>query len=168
MVINDHSFLVLLISIFRISRSRSRSGRNERALEILRMCGQWSVMTIGRPCALSFRDLVYFFSFFFLRLGNLEPRFKFQRASRPKEEDRRGLDKLSRRGAAANGFSFFGSCLGPKNGKSLLLLCHYARFRVSSSNSSSSSSSSSSIYGRCEFRPNVQSSWANGQSRFFN
>ena len=36
---------------------------------------------------------------------------------------------------------------GPKNGKSLLLLCHYARFRVcSSSSSSSSSNSSSSIY----------------------
>ena len=40
---------------------------------------------------------------------SLEPRFKFQRALRPKEEDRRGLDKLSRRGAATNGFSFFGS-----------------------------------------------------------
>ena len=77
---------------------------------------------------ISFRDLDFFFSFFFgLRLVSLEPRFKFQRALRPKEEDRRGLDKLSRRGAATNGFSFFGSCLGPQNGKSLLLLCHYAR-----------------------------------------
>ena len=120
-VINDHSFLVLLISIFRISRSRSRSGRNERALEILRMCGQWSVMAIGRPCALSFRDL-------YANVGNLEPSCKFQRALRPKEEDRRGLDKLSRRGAATNGFSFFGPCLGPQNGKSLLLLCLCARF----------------------------------------
>ena len=115
MVYDDHSFLVLLISIFRISRSRSRVGRNERALEILRMRGQWSAMTIGRSCALSSHDLVYFFYFFFFsRSGNLEPRYKFQRASRPKEEDRRGLDKLSRRGAATNGFPFFGSVFGSK------------------------------------------------------
>ena len=53
--------------------------------------------------------LFFFFFFFDLRLVSLEPRFKFQRALRPKEEDRRGLDKLSRRGAAPNGFSSFGS-----------------------------------------------------------
>ena len=42
--------------------------------------------------------LFFFFFFFDLRLVSLEPRFKFQRALRPKEEDRRGPDKLSRRG----------------------------------------------------------------------
>ena len=76
--------------------------------------------------------LFFFFFFFDLRLVSLEPRFKFQRALRPKEEDRRGLDKLSRRGAATNGFSFFGSCLDPKNGKSLLLFCHCARLVICS------------------------------------
>ena len=44
------------------------------------------IAIVGRPCVLSFRDLVLFF-FFDLRSANLEPRFKFQRASRPKEED---------------------------------------------------------------------------------
>ena len=87
-------------------------------------CDRWSSMCTQLP-----RFSPFFFLFFFdLRLVNLEPRFKFQRALRPKEEDRRGLDKLSRRGAATNGFSSFGSCLDPKNGKSLLLLCHCARF----------------------------------------
>ena len=80
------------------------------ALEILRMYGERSLRLLVVH-ALSFRDLVLFFFFFFfdLRSVNLEPRSKFQRASRPKEEYRRGLDKLSRRGAATNGFSSFGS-----------------------------------------------------------
>ena len=86
-------------------------------------CDRWSSMHLASAIQ------SFFFLFFFdLRLVNFEPRFKFQRALRPKEEDRRGLDKLSRRGAATNGFSSFGSCLDPKNGKSLLLLCHCARF----------------------------------------
>ena len=60
-------------------RGRGREmGETNVELEILPKCGQWSVMTIGRPCALSFRDLVYFFFFFFyMRLGNLEPSCKF-------------------------------------------------------------------------------------------
>ena len=68
-------------------------------------CDRWSSMCTQFP------RFSHFFSFFFLdlRLVNLEPRYKFQRALRPKEEDRRGLDKLSRRGAAPNGFSSFGS-----------------------------------------------------------
>ena len=68
-------------------------------------CDRWSSMH------LVFAIQSFFFSLFFfgLRLVNLEPRYKFQRALRPKEEDRRGLDKLSRRGAAPNGFSSFGS-----------------------------------------------------------
>ena len=122
-------FLALL-SIFRILRSRSRNGRNERwardfaHVRTMVSNGYWPFMCTQLP-----RLSPFFFLFFFdLRLANLEPRFKFQRASRPKEEDRRGLDKLSRRGAATNGFSSFGSCLDPKNGKSLLLLCHCARF----------------------------------------
>ena len=43
------------------------------------------------------------------------------------------------------------------------LFYHYVRFRIcnSSSSSSNSNSSSNSIFGRCIFRPNVQSSWAN-------
>ena len=118
-------------SIFRISRSRSWFAfETNVALEILCMYGERSLRSLIVH-VLSFRDLVFFFSFFFyLRLVNLEPRFKFQRALRPKEEDRRGLDKLSRRGAATNGFSSFGFCLSPKNGKSLLLFCHCARFSI--------------------------------------
>ena len=90
-----------------------------------------NLLIVGRPCALQLPRISLFFLAFFLlyvRIGNLEPSFKFQRASRPKEEDRRGLDKLSRRGAAANGFSFFGSCLDPKDGKSFvttLSLCSF-------------------------------------------
>ena len=85
--------------------------RNERCARDSVHVRRMIIAIVGRPCALSFRDLVpFFFLFFFdLRLVNLEPRFKFQRALRPKEEDRRGLDKLSRRGAATNGFSSFGS-----------------------------------------------------------
>ena len=99
-------------AIFRISAVVVRERfRNERwARDSARV--RWTIIKIvNRSCALSFRDLDFFFSFFFfdLRLVSLEPRFKFQRALRPKEEDRRGLDKLSRRGAATNGFSFFGS-----------------------------------------------------------
>ena len=85
--------------------------RNERCARDSVHVRRMIIAIVGRPCALSFRDLVpFFFLFFFdLRLVNLEPRFKFQRALRPKEEDRRGLDKLSRRGAATNGSSSFGS-----------------------------------------------------------
>ena len=81
-----------LCSRFFEFRGRGREmGETNVELEILPMCGQWSVMAIGRSCALSFRDLVYFFFFFFyMRIGNLEPSCKFQRASRPKKEDRRG------------------------------------------------------------------------------
>ena len=81
---------------FEFPRTRSR-GKFETnvALEILRVYDRQLI--VGRLCALSFRDLAFFFSFFFfdVRLVSLEPRFKFQRASRPKEEDRRGPDKLS-------------------------------------------------------------------------
>ena len=102
-------------------------------------------------------SLFFFYFFFCLRLANLEPRFKFQRALRPKEEDRRGLDKLSRRGAATNGFSFFGFFLGPKNGKSLLLFCHCARF-------SNTQYLLLCCLADCMPAHRIQSSWA---SRFF-
>ena len=105
--------------------------------------GYWSSM-----CTQLSRSIFSFF-FFYMRIGNLEPSCKFQRALRPKEEDRRGLDKLSRRGAATNGFSFFGSFIDAKNGKSLLLLCHYARFRVYVV------IVVVIVIGRCTFRPNV-------------
>ena len=122
----------LCSSIFRISAvAVAKVFETNVELEILHAYDGRSLRSLINSRALSFRDLDFFFSFFFffdLRLVNLEPRYKFQRALRPKEEDRRGLDKLSRRGAATNGFSFFGSCLGPKNGKSLLLFCHCARF----------------------------------------
>ena len=116
---------------FELPRSRSRFAfETNVALEIVHVNEQQSLMIVGRPCALSFRELDFFFPFFFRfsRLVNLEPRSKFQRASRPKEEDRRGLDKLSRRGAATNDFPSFGSCLGSKDGRLLLLFCHCARF----------------------------------------
>ena len=76
------------------SRARDKFETNV-ALEILHVYDRQLI--VGRVCALSFRDLAFFFFFFFfdLRLVSLEPRFKFQRASRPKEEDRRGPDKLS-------------------------------------------------------------------------
>ena len=100
-------------------------GETNVELEILPMCGQWSVMAIGRPCALSFRDL-------YANVGNLEPSCKFQRASRPKKEDRRDPTHCHEEGC----FSFFGFFIDAKNGKSLLLLCHYARFRVCSCSNS--------------------------------
>ena len=128
---NNTIRLWLCSSIFRISAVAiaKQISKNERCARDSARVRSMIFKIVDRPCALSFRDLAFFFLFFFdLRLGNLEPRLKFQRASRPKEEDRRGLDKLSRRGAATNGLSFFGSCLGPKNGKSLLLLYHCARF----------------------------------------
>ena len=84
--------LWLCLSIFRVSWSRSRFAfETNVALEILCMYGEWSLRSLVVH-ALSFRDLVLFFFLFFfgLRLVNLEPRFKFQRALRPKEEDRRG------------------------------------------------------------------------------
>ena len=125
------SFLVFPIDFSNFAVAVGICFRNERCARDSARVRTIIIAIVGRPRAISFRDLVFFFSFFFyLRLVNLEPRFKFQRASRPKEEDRRGLDKLSRRGAATNGFSSFGFCLSPKNGKSLLLFCHCARFSI--------------------------------------
>ena len=134
MVVNGHSFLGLALDFSNFAVAVVICFRNERCARDSVHVRRMIIAIVGRPCALSFRDLVpFFFLFFFdLRLVNLEPRFKFQRALRPKEEDRRGLDKLSRRGAATNDFSSFGSCLGPKNGKSLLLLCHCARLVIRS------------------------------------
>ena len=118
---------------FEFSRSRSRiiSKRTLRS----RFCTcneQRSITIVDRPCAFSFRDLVLFFSFFYffdLRLASLEPRFKFQRALRSKKEVEEARQTVTKR-AATNGFSFFGFCLSPKNGKSLLLFCHCARFSM--------------------------------------
>ena len=114
----------------------------------------WSSM-----CTQLSRFSLFFFFFFFLRLGNLEPRLKFQRALRPKEEDRRGLDKLSRRGAATNGFSSFGSVFWVQRMGShcyyfvIVLVLVYVVIVVV-------------LSGRFACRPiiQIQSSWA---SRFF-
>ena len=157
----EHAIRIWLYSsIFRISAvAVARWIRNERCARDSARVRSMIFEMVDRPCALSFRDLAFFFLFFFdLRSVNLEPRFKFQRALRPKEEDRRGLDKLSRRGAAPNGFSSFGSVLGPKDGKSLLLFCHCARFSIRSN--------CCVLSGRFACRPIIQnqSSWA---SRFF-
>ena len=153
-----HSSLVSLVD-FSNSWSRSRNRfRNERCARDSAHVRGIIIAIVDRPCAFSFRDLVYFFYFFYFcwRLANLEPSFKFQRASRPKEEDRRGLDKLSRRGAATNGFSSFGFVLGPKNGKSLLLFCYCARLVIRSN---------CLLYcpADCMQAHRIQSSWA---SRF--
>ena len=52
----------LRLSIFRISRSRSRNKfRNERRTRDSAHVGTMIIMIIDRPCVLSFRDLVFIF-----------------------------------------------------------------------------------------------------------
>ena len=117
------------LSIFRIPWSRSRNFETNVVLEILCIFGERSLRCLIVH-ALSFRDLVllFFFFFFDLRLVNFEIRFKFQRKFRRRKakEVRQTVTKRT----ATNGFSFFGFCLGPKNEKSLLLLCHYTRLVI--------------------------------------
>ena len=89
-------------------------------------CDRWSSMC----------QLLCFF--FFHLLENLEPRFKFQRALRPKKEEaisRRGPANCQRRGQLLMAFHLL-------DGKSfLLLLCHCAHIYKSSNNSNNSNSS---------------------------
>ena len=154
-----HSYLALFID-FSNCRGRGREINSKRTLR-----SRFCMCTIddhydrySSTCTQLPRFSLFFFLFFFdLRSVNLEPRLKFQRALRPKEEDRRGLDKLSRRRAATNGSSSFGSVSGPKNGKSLLLFCHCARLVYVVI---------VVLFGRFACRPiiQIQSSWA---SRFF-
>ena len=115
---------------FEFPRSRSR-GKFETnvALEILRVYDRRSLRSLVVHAHSASATQPFFFLFFFdLRSVNLEPRFKFQRALRPKEEDRRGLDKLSRRGAATNGSSSFGSVFGSTGWEvivTILSLCSF-------------------------------------------
>ena len=82
----------------------------------------------------SFRDLYFYFTFvsYFLvyELESLEPRCKFQRASRPKKEEatsRRGPANCHSRGQLLMAFHPLHHS-GPKRRKSFsLLLCHCAR-----------------------------------------
>ena len=142
-------------------RGRELNFETNVELEILHAYDGRSLRSLINSRALSFRDLDFFFSFFFffdLRLVNLEPRYKFQRALSSKKEDEEARQTVTKR-AATNGFSFFGSCLDPKDGKSLLLFCHCARFSIRSN--------CCVLSGRFACRPiiiQIQSSWA---SRFF-
>ena len=117
-------------------------------------CDRWSSMHLAS--AIQF----FFFSLFFfgLRLVNLEPRYKFQRALRPKEEDRRGPTNCHEEGCN-EWLLIFCIFLGPKNGKSLLLFCHCARFSICSN-------CCCAVWPICmpAHHPNPKSSWA---SRFF-
>ena len=106
-------------SIFRISRSWSRiKFRNER-------CAR-DFAHVRTMIVVHMLPLLDSTIFFFIRIGNLEPRFKFQRALRSKKE--KEARQIVTKRAATNGFSSFGSSLDPKDGKPLLLLCHCARF----------------------------------------
>ena len=74
------------------------------------------------------RFSLFSFSFFLIReqgISSLDLSFSGHRARRRKTEEAR--QTVAKR-AATNGSSFFGSYLGPKNGKSLLLPRHCARF----------------------------------------
>ena len=105
MIVNGHLFLVLFIdfSNFAIAK-KFRNVVLEIQLD-------------------SFRDLVSLF----LRLANLEPRFKFQRALRPKKENEEARQIVTKR-AATNGFSSFGFCFGSKEWEAIVITLSLCSF----------------------------------------
>ena len=113
-------------------RGRGRDLLSKRTLRSRFCACAENVAIVGRPCTQLPRFSPFFSFFFFgLRLVNLEPRYKFQRALRPKEEDRRGPTNCHEEGCN-EWLLIFCIFLGPKNGKSLLLFCHCARFSICS------------------------------------
>ena len=118
-----------LFSIFRIPRSwlpiKCRNERRARdSAHGHDHCDRWSFLCTQ----LSRVFFSLFFFLFFVRLGNLEASCKFQRALHSKKEDRSGPKICCEEGYNEWLLIFWIFFWGPKNGKSLLLLYHCARF----------------------------------------
>ena len=119
-----------LFSIFRIPRSWLRiKYRNERRARDSAHVWTRSLRSLVIFVHSTFANLFFFIFFlFFVRLGNLEASCKFQRALHLKKEDRSGPKICCEEGYNEWLLIFWIFFWGLKNGKSLLLLYHYARF----------------------------------------
>ena len=147
--------LALLIDFSNFAVAVAICFRNERCARDSVHVRRTIIAIVDRPCTQFPRFSPFFFFFSLIcdqRISSLDLSFSGHRARRRKTEEAR--QTVTKR-AATNGFSSFGFCLGPKNGKSLLLLYHCARF----------SNTQYMLYRFGQFAcwPNVdgQSSWAN-------